>query len=308
MFRFENKFAGKEVLYVLRSELGFSRKAITKLKQKENGIVLNGSRVTVRAVIGENDILEINCDDGKEEENKNLVPNGAMPEILFEDDYIIAVNKPAYMPTHPSIGHFDDTLANSLANYYRKSYRPFVFRAINRLDRNTSGTLLIAKDKLSSYKLGQAMQNGRIHKTYLAILCGRAGNVGGRIETYIRRKEESIIFREVCGGKCDGASLAVTDYRILAANENFSLAEASPLTGRTHQLRVHFSHIGHPILSDDLYGEKSDLIGRHALHSHKLSFPHPMSGKTITVCANLPEDMKKITDSVFEKEDYFYEQ
>lgn len=303
MFRFENRFVGRTVLSVLTSELGFSRKSITKLKQKENGILLNGSRVTVRAIIAAGDILEINCDDEKADENEYLLPCGDMPEIIFEDDFVIAVNKPSNMPTHPSVGHFDDTLANALARYYLSCGRPFVFRATNRLDKDTSGTVLIAKDKLSSYRLGESMKCGEIRKTYLAILCGRLTETQGRIETYIKRAEKSIILRKVCDN-CDGASLAVTDYKVLASNDSFSLVEASPITGRTHQLRVHFSHIGHPILSDELYGKRSQLIDRQALHCYKLSFPHPENGKMITVYSDMPEDMKNIVISEFEKGGY----
>ena len=186
--QFENEFAGLTILSVLTSHLGFSRKAITALKKKENGILLNGAHATVRAKICAGDTLTINCEDEENEQNEKLVPSAILPDIIFEDEDIVIANKPANMPTHPSHNHFDDTLANSLAYYYQLQGRPFVFRSVNRLDRNTSGAVLVAKNKRAAHKLGRAMKEDGIKKEYLAVLCGTPKEAAGTVQTHIRRR------------------------------------------------------------------------------------------------------------------------
>ena len=298
--RFENEFAGLSIKQVLTDKLGFSRRAITALKSRPDGILLNGAHATVRALISEGDILEINCNDTSTD-NEKLVPSSVFPDIVYEDEYIIALNKPPFMPTHQSQGHFYDTLANSLAFYFEKQGRSFVFRSVNRLDRNTSGIVLVAKDRISSAKLSESMKQSKIRKSYIAILSGALPEKSGVIETYIRRREKSIILREVCE-KCEDAKIAITEYEVIAQSSGLSLVRATPLTGRTHQLRVHFAHLGAPILGDDLYGSSSSLIDRHALHAYSLVFPHPAFERDEKLYANIPEDMRSIIEKYFGKE------
>ncbi len=303
--QFENQFIGMTVKQILKEELGFSRKAITALKSRNDGILINGSHATVRAIISEGDILSINYDD-TEISQKAAVLSSVLPNVIFEDDHIIAVNKPANMPTHQSHGHFGDTLANSLAYYYSQKRRPFVFRAANRLDRNTSGIVLISKDRVTASKLSDEIKSGKIQKTYIAVLDGYLPEDCGVIHTYIKRESESIITRCVCDEKDEGAKYAVTNYKVLKKANGLSLVLAMPVTGRTHQLRVHFSSLGAPIIGDDLYGNPSDLIDRHALHARSLSFSHPQSGESINLTAPLPEDMKKIIENNFGKDIVIY--
>lgn len=298
--QFKNKFVGLTVKEILTEELGFSKRAITSLKLRPDGILINGEHATVRAKIKKNDILTINSDDVVNNEEK-LVPSLVLPDIVYEDDDIIAVNKPPFMPTHQSQGHFYDTLANSLAYYFKLQERPFVFRSVNRLDRNTSGIVLVAKNRLASSKLSNQMKNDEISKSYIAILQGELDNDEGIIETHIRRKEKSIILREVCE-KTEDSKIAITSYKVLAKENGLSLVLATPITGRTHQLRVHFSHIGAQILGDDLYGEPSPLINRHALHAYKLCFAHPETSQSIELFASLPTDMRNIIDEHFGKD------
>ncbi len=298
--RFENEFVGMTVKEILIDKLGFSKRAIASLKSRPDGILLNGAHATVRAKIKAGDVLEINTHD-KETNTEKLVPSSTLPSIIYEDDYIVAVNKPPLMPTHQSQGHFYDTLANSLAYYYAQAGRPFVFRSVNRLDKNTSGIVLVAKDKIAASKLSQQMKNGEINKSYLAILEGSLPEDKERVETYIRRQQKSIILREVCENR-DDAKLALTEYRVIASANGLTLVEATPITGRTHQLRVHFSHLGAQILGDDLYGDPSQLINRHALHAYKLSFSHPETQNKITLYAPLPDDMARIIEKEFGKE------
>lgn len=298
--KFENKFIGLSIKEILIDELGFSKRAIAALKARPDGILLNGEHATVRAKVNEGDVLIINCEDMESNEEK-LVPSSTLPDIIYEDEHIVAVNKPPFMPTHQSQGHFYDTLANSLAYYFTKQGRPFVFRSVNRLDRNTSGVVLVAKSRIAAAKLSEEMKRDGIKKSYIAILDGTLGHNSGTIETYIRRAQKSIILREVCG-ECEDGKIAITNYRVLARANGLTLVEAEPRTGRTHQLRVHFSHLGAPILGDDLYGSASPLIERHALHARKLNFVHPDSRKVISIQADLPSDMREIIEKNFGKE------
>lgn len=284
---------GKTVLEILKKELRLSSKMITSLKKSPTGITVDGEHVTVRRILHTDEVLRIEVED--KEQNENLVPTELPLDVLYEDDDIIALNKPPYMPTHPSHGHFSDTLANGLCFYMQKSDEPFVFRSVNRLDRNTSGIVLVAKNRISANRLYDSMQKGLISKKYIALICGSLKNPVGTIDTYIRRKEESIITREICEDLPDAAR-AITNYEVISSSNNLSAVKASPITGRTHQLRLHFAHLGTPILGDDLYGRRSDEISRQALHAYYLSFPHPCTGKITELFAPLPDDMRAIAD------------
>lgn len=297
--RFENEYIGLSVKEILTDKLQFSKRAIASLKNRPDGILINGEHATVRAIIRENDVLEINCEDITDSEK--LVPSSIMPDVIYEDDGIIAINKSPFMPTHQSQGHFYDTLANSLAHYFSLQGRPFVFRSVNRLDRNTSGIVLVAKDRLASSKLSNQMKENKISKSYIAILEGKLPQGKGKIETYIRRREQSIILREVCE-ECDDAKIAITEYEVIASNNGLSLVLATPITGRTHQLRVHFAHLGAQILGDDLYGTPSTLINRHALHAYRLCFFNTQNDEKTELFAPLPDDMAKIIEKYFGKD------
>ncbi len=282
--------AGRTVLEIMKRELGLSGSILRHLKFSEGGILVDGRHVTVRHVLSEGECLSLAVEDRTSGEK--LIPVALPLPIRYEDGEVVVPDKPPHMPTHPSSGHWEDTVANALAYRYESAGVPFVFRPVNRLDRNTSGLLLIARNRIAAAKLGRAMQKGEIRKQYLAILCGVLPRDEGIIRTYLRRTAESVILRENCG-EGEGGALSLTRYRVLAVKGGHSLVLCEPLTGRTHQLRVHFAGLGCPILGDDLYGEISPLIDRHALHSHTLSFPHPDGGERLTVQAPLPEDMKE---------------
>ena len=211
---------------------------------------------------------------------------------------MVIPDKPADMPTHPSCGHYEDTVANALAFRYAEQGIPFVFRPINRLDRNTSGLLAVARHRIAAAALSKAMREGEIRKCYLAILDGVPSESEGVIETYMRRTAASVIVRENCGPD-EGGDLAVTRYRVLCEDGSHALVCAAPITGRTHQLRVHFAGIGCPLTGDDLYGTPSPWIGRHALHSCSLSLPRPSDGQRVTVTSPLPEDMRRLAEEWF---------
>lgn len=292
----ENHWDGQTVLAVIKRELGLSASTLRHLKFLENGILLNGERVTVRRTVHTGDRLSLATDDAEPQED--LLPVALDLGIVYEDADIVVPDKPADMPTHPSHNHHEDTVANALAYRYAEMGIPFVFRPVNRLDRNTSGLVLIARNRPAAGVLSAAMREGRIKKQYLAVLDGIPDEREGIIETYIRRTAASIIVRENCA-EGEGGDHAITHYRVLAAENGHALVLASPITGRTHQLRVHFAGIGCPITGDDMYGSASPLITRHALHAYRLTLPRPSDGETVTLCAPLHDDMRALADACF---------
>lgn len=301
----------------LKKEVAASSRIITKMKQRGDGILVNGNRVTVRCVIKTGDILDLNCGDSPpfESEEQNFYENDALLpllDIVYEDEYILCVNKPANMPTHPSRRHYNDTLANMIAAYYKSSEINFVFRAANRLDADTSGLVLIAKDKLSSYRLNTAIKNGKIEKTYFSVVRGNINNINvpavnarfsekeGRFEfceenniyvinAAIRRESEGSQKR-ICAADGDASE---TKFKILSSGENYSTLEVYPTTGRTHQIRIHLSELGYPVIGDALYGEVNHDISRQALHSSGLKFIHPQSGLELDLKCPLSFDLKQ---------------
>lgn len=293
----DTQWDGKSVLDALRL-LGLSGGMIRHVKFLENGITVNGNRVTVRYVLRNGDLLSVQTEDQAEEQK--VVPVDLPLSILFEDEAVVVADKPPFMPTHPSHDHYRDTVANALA--FRYAPAPYVFRPVNRLDRNTSGLVLIARNRMAAASLARAMQEHRIQKTYLALLDGVLPADEGEIETYMRRTEQSIIVRRVCTEQ-EGGDYALTRYRVLLRSDTHTLVCAMPITGRTHQLRVHFAHLGCPLVGDDLYGTADTRIARHALHAHTLCFPHPQSGEEICLHAPLHEDMKQLFFMLFPGKD-----
>ena len=270
-----------------------SGKLVSHLKAVPNGICVNGEHVTVRKILKDGDVVSLAIED--EAESENIVPVELPVEILYEDTDLIVCSKPPFMPTHPSCNHHDDTLANALAFYFEKKGQSFVFRPVNRLDRNTSGVVMVAKNARAAAFMHTEMTKGRIEKTYFAIAEGELSG-SGRIENYLCRSAESIIVRRVCEKDEDGAQYALTEYTSLASSNGLSAISLRLHTGRTHQIRVHLSHIGHAIVGDDMYGKESPYISRQALHAHTLSFNRPSDEKRITVTAPLPDDIKKLVD------------
>lgn len=213
----------------------------------------------------------------KERDEKTLEPNFKLDvPILYDDDSLVVFDKPPFMPVHPSVKHQGDTLGN----YFAARFPGIAFRPVNRLDRDTSGCVICAKSRYSAAKLQQSFE-----KTYYAVCCGHPP-IEGRITAPIAREHDSIIKRIVSP---DGQP-AVTNYRIVARNEKYSLAQIHLETGRTHQIRVHFSYIGFPLAGDDLYGGSREDFPRQALHCSLVSFTHPQSDEEIEVSSPLPEN------------------
>lgn len=276
---------------------------IKHLKFLDDGIMLNGERVTVRKTVSIGDELTLNTES---ESGSDITPRDLPLGIIYEDSELVVPDKPPFMPTHPSHDHYDDTVANALAFRYKDGAEPYVFRPVNRLDRNTSGLLIVARNRIAAGRLYESMLKKEIRKRYIAVLDGVPPERSGRIETYMRRSAQSIIVREVCPPSED-ADYALTEYTVLAENDGKSVVLAEAITGRTHQLRVHFASIGCAIVGDDLYGKPSKDIGRHALHATEISFAHPADQREITLRSHIHNDMERLIKKLFGDEVFDYE-
>lgn len=285
-------FDGRRLKDFLLSELKISHALLTDLKTR--GIYVNGEAVTVRHVLSVGDRITLAIEDTPPDCDEFLLPSDLPLDIIYEDEHIIAVNKPPYMPTHVSRGHREDTLANALKAEFDKRGLPFVFRAVNRLDSDTSGIVIVAKNRFAADRF--AKTNTDYKKIYTAFCLGAFEQENGEIKNYIRRVEKSIIRRAVFDSGKE-SDFAHTRYKVKETIGGISVVECEPVTGRTHQLRVHFSHMGHPIVGDDFYGG-GFLMKRQALHAEYLSFIHPFTGKSIYLHAPLPSDMSDFLERI----------
>ncbi len=275
---------------------GFSHPLMVHLKKTQESILLNGVWSYVNTKLSAGDVLEVRIIE--EESSENISPTeialDAFHEmIVYEDDDILLVNKPAGLPVHPSMGHHEDTLANYCAYYYQELCKNFitggfVFRCVNRLDRDTSGLVLIAKNMLSSAVLSGQQLNRQIHRTYRAVVTGITPEEG-TIDLPIARKEGSILERCIDHEK---GEKALTHYKRIAHTQDYSLLEIHLETGRTHQIRVHMKAIGHPLPGDFLYYPDFTYIQRQALHSYRLEFIHPITGDAMSFSQEIPEDFR----------------
>ena len=278
------------VLHVLKEQFLLSDRLITKLK-KANKIYLNSLPTYTKKSVTVGDTVSVLIDF--EEDNSNIVASNIPLNIIYEDDYLLVLNKPANIAIHPSILHFDNSLSNGVKFYFDKLGLKKKIRIVNRLDKNTSGIVILAKNEYIQECLIKQMKTNEFKKEYLAIAKGILESKSGTLNFPIARKEGSIIERTVSS---DGDS-AITHYDVVKEFNNLSLVHIVLETGRTHQIRVHFSYIGHPILGDTLYGSPSKLINRQALHSYKLTFIHPVTKKVVSLEAPLPNDIKNIINN-----------
>lgn len=275
--KIDRELSGKTVKEILFGKLNLSARLVTRLK-RTGGITVNSNPATVRKELSDGDILKVVTEDGQSE---NIVPNNIPLDIVYEDEDILLINKPAGMPVHPSFRHYEGTLANAVMYKYRN--QDFTFRAVSRIDKDTTGLVLIALNGFSADFLCRQMRERKINKTYLAVCCGVPKDSSGKIEAPIMRENDSVIKRIVAeNGQC-----ALTEYEVVSTDGVYSVIKAFPHTGRTHQIRVHMSHIGTPIYGDFIYGtEIPDEPMR--LHCSSLQFAHPSTGEVMTFNAEPP--------------------
>lgn len=267
---------------------GFSRHLIIDLKKLDDGLMVQGTKVYVthRMMPGEQLIVTL----PEEVSSENIVPVQMDLDIVYEDEDIMIINKAANVPIHPSQGNFSNSLANGIAWYFAEKGEPFTFRVINRLDRDTTGLLILAKHALSACILSDMIRRREIHRTYLAAVSGHLAGAF-TISAPIARVDGSTIERQVDFKR---GETAVTHCRAISYNSELdaSLVELRLETGRTHQIRVHMKHLGYPLFGDFLYHPDYRYIDRQSLHSWKLSFVHPITKEPLTFTAAVPEDMR----------------
>ena len=277
---------------------GYSRHIRTWLKQHPGSVRLNGEEALFYFPLKNGDLLEISLEE--DHPSENIVPVDLPIHIVYEDEDLMVIDKPADMPVHPSIGNYENTLANAAAWYFHRQDIPFVFRCINRLDRDTTGLLILAKHMLSGAILSDQMKKRAIHRTYLAITEGKT-DPAGTIDSPIGRTDQSLILRQVDRENGDSACTHYlqkcwhpkTFYpeTLPVPQDGLSLVQLQLETGRTHQIRVHMTSIGHPLIGDTLYNPETALMNRQALHSYRLAFTHPVTGVSLEFTSPLPEDM-----------------
>lgn len=286
-YQIDEKDNGKSVRAFLEDR-GYSHAVLVQLKKTPRSILVNGSWFYVNNLLHTHDKLEVFLCES--EGSNGILPIPLPLSIVYEDEDILVVNKPADMPIHPSLHNYDNTLANAVMYYFDAQGIPYTFRCVNRLDRDTTGLTVLPKHALSSAVLYRQMSHREIHRTYLAIVKGEVPE-SGTIDAPIARKEGSAIERVVDELRGEHA---VTHYTRIAVRDGLSLIALQLETGRTHQIRVHMKHIGYPLIGDFLYYPDTSLIKRQALHAYRLEFSHPTTGEFCHFLAPLPADMERL--------------
>lgn len=293
-YQISENYNNKTIDFFLR-QTGYSRRLIIDLKETEDGILLNEEPAFTNVKLKTRDFLKIRLP--LEEPSEHIIPVPLPFPVIYEDEHILAVNKPADMPIHPSVNNHENTLANAAAFYFKEQGIPFVFRCVNRLDRDTTGLVLLAKHQLSGCILSEAVKQRQVHREYMAICQGYIEEPG-TIDYPIGRLPGSAIMRCV---DMEHGEHAITHYTPVASENTMTLLRIQLETGRTHQIRIHMGAIGHPLPGDYLYNPDYTQISRQPLHSLSLRFRHPITGLEMYLNAPVPEDMKRIFPHFFAK-------
>lgn len=281
------KTEGVRVDTLLRKHLNLSGTLIRRIKWLEDGILVDGVRVNTRFVPKSGQVLSVRLADP--ERLSGVIPIPGELDILYEDGDVIVLNKAAGVSVHPGPGHFDDTLGNFLVHYYEKTGQQADFHPVHRLDRGTSGLLVVAKHPHAQERLKEQLHTPQFRRVYLAVCEGVPQPDSGVVDAPLGPMEGSLMAQRV---REDGKN-ARTRYQVLKTANGRSLLRLELETGRTHQIRVHMAHMGHPLVGDFLYGtEDHSLISRAALHSHALYFRHPITGQEMAFVQELPPDME----------------
>lgn len=287
-YKIEEQHNGKCISMFLQ-EKEYSRAVIIELKKTKTGIQKNGTWAGVNEILNTGDILEICLTE--QGASENIVPKELQLDILYEDEDILVVNKPYDTPIHPSVNNYNNTLANGVVHYYQQQNKPYIFRCINRLDRDTTGVTILAKNLISASILSKRMKERGLSRTYVAFVEGITKEEG-TINLPIGREEGTIIKRKI--DEKEGKH-AITHYckleELQVEGKAVSVVALQLETGRTHQIRVHMASIGHPLLGDFLYNESNHMLTRQALHAASCAFYHPITGEYKRITAPLPKDM-----------------
>lgn len=281
---------GRKVESILKHKLNLSNRFIKKLKYA-NRILCNSSPVHVNHVVKNGDVIDVLID--MQEEETDVVPENIPISVIYEDDSLIALNKQAGIVVHPTSGHQSGTIANALAYHFKNKGEKRKIRPVSRLDRDTSGIIIFAKNQFVQEQLIQQMASKTFSKEYIGVVSGTVANRAGTIDLPIERKPGSIMERHIS----PSGAKAVTHYEVIEYLNDATCLKFILETGRTHQIRVHCQAVGHPLIGDTLYSDRpSALIGRQALHSSRVSFIHPVTQKRMTLTAPLPQDMKELME------------
>lgn len=289
-YRLQAEDAGVKYQTILRSRFHFSHKLLNRLKQGEKFWV-NGQFTFLTARGKEGETISIQLFPAE----TAVIPGEDLPlEILYEDEYLLGVNKPAGQVVHPTGRHLTNTLGNAVVGYWQSRGEQHFFRPLNRLDRNTSGVILIAKNQFASQQLAWQLKQGQIQKRYFGFVKGIVAENAGVIDALIGLAPNSFIKRQI---QPDGQT-ARTHFKVLRRYHAATLLKFRLETGRTHQIRVHCEFIGHPLLGDDLYGGDLNLIPRQALHAAKYAFHHPATGAPLVIRAPFPQDLRDLSKTL----------
>ena len=277
---------GKPIKEFLKKQ-GISHRLLLTLK-KHNSILVNQKTVFTNYLLNADEIIILDLNYA--EESDNIIPTAMPLSIIYEDEALLILNKPAGIPVHPSLHYYENSLSNGVKYYFTQIGLNKKIRPVNRLDKDTSGLVLFAKNEYVQECLIKQMQTKDFVKEYIALITGHLTQKSGTICASIARKSNSIIERVIS----PNGEVAITHYTRLKNFSDFSLVRFTLETGRTHQIRVHAKFIGHPLLGDTLYGNSSPLIHRQALHAFHITFFHPITHKMLSFYAPLPDDMKNI--------------
>lgn len=291
-YKIASEYAGQKVSEYLRGR-GFSKQNLTDIKFNltGSGIYISGEKVLQNHLLSSGDELRVLI---VEKGGSEKIPPVNIPiDIVYEDDDLIVVNKPSDMPIHPSLNNYENSLANALMYYYNAKGHDFVFRVINRLDRDTSGLTIVAKNIISANILHNQQKTGQLQKEYFAVVEDFDGSlpISGTIELPIGRKDGSTIERIV---DLQNGETAITHFDLVSHSNGLSFIKLHLETGRTHQIRVHMKAIGHPLVGDFLYNPSSELMNRQALHVGRIGFVQPITGEQILLTADCPADIKRL--------------
>ena len=280
--------AGLRVEQFLRRKR-YSGQNLSEIKRMPKSILVNEVHYYMRQELSKGDHLQVRICETK---NSEKIPPTNLPlDIIYEDEDLLVLNKPAGMPIHPSLNNYTNSMANALAYYFQSQGKPFIFRCCNRLDRDTSGLTIVSKHLVSGSILSDMTKYREVHREYLAIARGSVTPSEGTIQAPLGRKEGTIIERTV---DWEHGEDAVTHYKVVKEANGHSLVSLRLETGRTHQIRIHMKHLGYPLIGDYLYNPDMEYMTRQALHSHHMEFTHPITGEHMSFTAPLPEDMARV--------------